>query len=182
MNNLKKYNNDLQQWKEQNAIPEDAEEPGEETPKQPDEDMMDYVLRIAKHRIEKAKWQTAPKLEDYINLKDCVNELERKCKVNKLMGWTIITSLGVFLIFIISVFFLKCSPTKKEERCSLQYNEAIQEGKKSFIVYVCTGGSSKKFHWVQDCRWLENCKGEIIPLTIDEAEQMNKTPCKTCCK
>ena len=60
-----KWNDDLKKWKERNAIPEDAQEPGEETPKQPDEDMMDYVMRIARHRIEKAKWQTAPKLEDY---------------------------------------------------------------------------------------------------------------------
>ena len=60
-----KWDQAMKKWKEQNAIPEDAEEPGEETPKQPDEDTMSYVMRTARHRIEKAKWKTAPRLEDF---------------------------------------------------------------------------------------------------------------------
>lgn len=72
----KKWETDMKKWKEQNAIPEDAEEPGEETPKKPDESMMDYVLRISRHRIEKAKWQTAPKLDDYLRQRSDKDMLE----------------------------------------------------------------------------------------------------------
>lgn len=71
-----KWQADMKKWREANAIPEDAQEPGEETPKQPDEDMMDYVLRIAKHRIDKATWKTAPRLEDYLQKREDKDTVE----------------------------------------------------------------------------------------------------------
>ncbi|MBR0166119.1 MAG: hypothetical protein IJQ13_04495 [Prevotella sp.] len=71
-----KWQADIKKWREANAIPEDAQEPGEETPKQPDEDMMDYVLRIAKHRIDKATWKTAPRLEDYLQKREDKDTVE----------------------------------------------------------------------------------------------------------
>lgn len=49
-------------------------------------------------------------------------------------------------------------------------------------VYVCTGGSSKKYHRTPDCKGLENCKSDIKKVDQQFAEQKGRTPCKKCYK
>lgn len=49
-------------------------------------------------------------------------------------------------------------------------------------VYVCTGGSSKKYHRTPDCRFLENCGKEIRMIDQRFAEEKGRTPCKRCYK
>lgn len=50
----------------------------------------------------------------------------------------------------------------------------------SSVVYMCTGGSSKKYHASKECRWLENCSGYIKEAVIEEAEKLGRKPCKSC--
>ena len=47
-------------------------------------------------------------------------------------------------------------------------------------VYVCTGGSSKRYHSSPDCRYLDNCKGEVREVDQQFAEEKGRTPCKAC--
>ena len=47
-------------------------------------------------------------------------------------------------------------------------------------VYICTGPYSKKYHKTEDCMWLENCSEDIERISIGEAEDMGRTPCKGC--
>ncbi|MBO4588406.1 MAG: hypothetical protein J5711_05840 [Bacteroidales bacterium] len=47
-------------------------------------------------------------------------------------------------------------------------------------VYVCTGSSSKRYHNNTQCRGLQNCKGEIRRVTLSQAKEANRTPCKLC--
>ena len=47
-------------------------------------------------------------------------------------------------------------------------------------VYICTGGSSKRYHDDRDCRGLGNCSGAIRSVSLDEAEGMGRTPCRIC--
>ena len=48
------------------------------------------------------------------------------------------------------------------------------------IVYICTGGSSERYHASDDCRGLCRCKGDIKGITVAEAQDMGRTPCKIC--
>ena len=48
------------------------------------------------------------------------------------------------------------------------------------IVYICTGKSSKRFHSKRSCRGLDACQGEIRAITLQQAKQLNRTPCKIC--
>ena len=50
------------------------------------------------------------------------------------------------------------------------------------IVYVCTGGYSKRYHSTPDCRYLDNCKGEVREVDQQFAEEKGRTPCKACYK
>ncbi len=47
-------------------------------------------------------------------------------------------------------------------------------------VAICTGSSATRYHVSARCRGLNSCKGEIITVTIKEAQKLNKTPCKVC--
>ena len=47
-------------------------------------------------------------------------------------------------------------------------------------VYICTGGSSRRYHRTPYCGGLNNCSREIIDITLEEAEKRGKTPCQRC--
>ncbi len=49
-------------------------------------------------------------------------------------------------------------------------------------VYVCTGGSSKRYHKTNTCNGLRGCRAEIVATTVAEAEKAGKTPCRMCYK
>ncbi len=55
----------MRKWKERNALPADADGPGEQPQFNQGESMLDYAKRVVAHNRAKALWQTAPKLEDY---------------------------------------------------------------------------------------------------------------------
>ena len=48
------------------------------------------------------------------------------------------------------------------------------------VVYVCDGLSAKRYHSVEDCYGLSRCSGTILEMTVEEAEDMGKTPCRLC--
>lgn len=48
------------------------------------------------------------------------------------------------------------------------------------VVYICTGSYSKRYHSTRSCKGLRNCGGSIKAISIEEAEQMGRTPCQLC--
>ncbi len=50
-------------------------------------------------------------------------------------------------------------------------------------VYVCIGGSSKRYHKSEMCKGLDNCQANIKKVTLSYAEDtLKRTPCKICYK
>ncbi len=47
-------------------------------------------------------------------------------------------------------------------------------------VYVCNGRYAKRFHNDENCKGLRNCRAGIRVMTIEEAEDLGKTPCGYC--
>jgi hypothetical protein len=47
-------------------------------------------------------------------------------------------------------------------------------------VYVCTGRYAKRFHCDEDCKGLRSCRGDIVVMSIEEAEDYGLTPCGYC--
>ena len=47
-------------------------------------------------------------------------------------------------------------------------------------VYICTGPQSKCYHKTNKCNGLKNCSKEIKQITLKEAEEMGRRPCKVC--
>ena len=177
MDEIQQYYKDLLEWKERNGLPADAEEPGAETPKRPDEDMMDYVMRIAKHRIEKEKWQEAPRLENYTTLDNCIIKLKNMHKANKRKNLLIVCFAALLLVLCGIIVYLVCF--KETNKINSLYSE---ETTNDSIVYICTSETAKKYHKYADCRWLEKCSAKIKEISIEKAEKQRKTPCKSCYK
>ena len=44
-------------------------------------------------------------------------------------------------------------------------------------VYICTGGSSTKYHYTSSCQGLSNCGSAIISTTISDAQSQGRTLC-----
>ena len=63
--------------------------------------------------------------------------------------------------------------------CKNCYGEMVSN---PTTVYVCTGGSSKKYHGLKDCRGLSSCHGSIVKMAVAKARQSGRTPCKLCIK
>lgn len=75
-------------------------------------------------------------------------------------------------IFIFSIIMLPLFNTS----CKSEQKDTTQ------LVYVCTGIYAKRYHATNQCRWLGSCKGEIVKMSKEEAEQKGLTPCKSCSK
>lgn len=63
--------------------------------------------------------------------------------------------------------------------CKNCYTEKKPAGSEDF---VCTGGSSKKYHSNKDCRGLGSCKSTPKKIKLSEAKKAGRTACKMCVK
>lgn len=53
-------------------------------------------------------------------------------------------------------------------------------GKRDATVYVCTGPMSHCYHTSRNCKGLERCSKTIEAVSITEAIQAGRRPCKWC--
>lgn len=77
------------------------------------------------------------------------------------------------LLLLVTITLVACGGSKDKER-----DKTAEKSEK--IVYICTGGSSERYHASDDCRGLCRCKGDIKGITMAEAQDMGRTPCKIC--
>lgn len=49
-------------------------------------------------------------------------------------------------------------------------------------VYVCSGPMAKRYHARRDCKGLRKCSRGVREITIYEAQEEGKTPCRWCVK
>lgn len=76
----------------------------------------------------------------------------------------------IIITLIVFIGFCSCASSNKQKKVKADEN----------CVYVCTGGHAKRYHSVADCQGLSKCSSEVIELTVAEAEDYEKTPCKMC--
>lgn len=81
--------------------------------------------------------------------------------------------LAVLSVVLLLVCFSSCGRGKNK-----QQKHAVDSG----IVYICSGPSAKRYHSVDDCIGLSRCSGEVLTITVYEAEDAGKTKCRMCVK
>lgn len=78
------------------------------------------------------------------------------------------------LLLLVTITLVACGGSKGKGKEKEEAN--------SNIVYICNGSYATKYHNNENCRGLRNCSGSIEEITIEEAEDMGRTPCKICCE
>lgn len=48
------------------------------------------------------------------------------------------------------------------------------------MVYICTGPKATTYHKTQKCRGLNKCSGRILKVTVKQAKEKHRKPCKIC--
>ena len=64
--------------------------------------------------------------------------------------------------------------------CSNAQAKEVATESDAKVVYICTGGSSTRYHSTKHCKGLGNCRGTIREVSEDQAKRMGRTPCKIC--
>ena len=47
-------------------------------------------------------------------------------------------------------------------------------------VYICTGSSATKYHAKATCRGMNNCRGKVVKISVEDAKGQGRTPCSIC--
>lgn len=86
------------------------------------------------------------------------------------------------LLFVSIILMVSCSSSSKKpfDVEPEKKESVVKSAGYSDNVYICTGGSSKRYHCDPDCKGLSRCSGEIEKISEEEAEDMGRTPCKIC--
>ena len=87
------------------------------------------------------------------------------------------------VISIVTAFFLgRLTSKTSDNKINGLYSSDTQtiNGSDRNNVYICTGINAKKYHSTPNCRWLDNCSGEIKEVSLFTAEAQGKSPCKGC--
>lgn len=85
------------------------------------------------------------------------------------------------VLFLLLLALLSCGGNKQDSPNDKKAYNILNELRYD-EVYVCKGKYSKRFHNDMDCKGLMNCRGGIEIMTIEEAEDLGKTPCGYCYK
>lgn len=91
-----------------------------------------------------------------------------------------------FIIFLIplsiaeSLLFYCTDKNASPEKKSNFMESSLDKDDDEEFVFICTGPSSKKYHIDNNCKWLGSCQGDIEEISLDDAEEMGREPCKAC--
>lgn len=87
--------------------------------------------------------------------------------------------LSIILLSAICLSSCGGSNERKESE-QVEQSEQIKQESPHDCVYVCTGCSAKRYHSVEFCEGLSSCGGDILEMSIDEAVNHGRTPCRMC--
>lgn len=92
-----------------------------------------------------------------------------------------ITLRNIIFILAISLVMASCGNGKQENRETSDGDDYYTAGRdRGGVVYVCGGISAKRYHLDENCKGLSRCSCEIQEMTVEEAKQMGRTPCRMC--
>lgn len=92
-----------------------------------------------------------------------------------------IQCIVLFLTILFPLTWMICEPSgKTNANTTISSIANFADDDDNEYVYICTGPYSKKYHKTEYCQWLGSCNEDIERVTLEEAEDMGRTPCKGC--
>lgn len=106
------------------------------------------------------------------------------CSRNRLkhIDWRFNLEYVLSLLLFLSPFLLiplACG-RQDEAHSKVRINDWDEVDDPGSSVYVCTGGSAKRYHLDKNCMGLSRCSGEVEGMSVSEATAAGKSPCKMC--
>ncbi len=137
----------------------------------------DFGIR-GKDAVSLSAFSPAPKNNPENVVKNATKKASQNHNNLKTLFFIFTALVGMGLAF----FFGRMTKVNSENQTNGLYSTDAKEtnSTEKGVVYICTGLNARKYHSSPDCRWLENCSGEIKEITIEEAQRQGKTPCKGC--
>ena len=87
------------------------------------------------------------------------------------------------VVLLLAIILMASCSSSSKKSADVEPEKKVSAAKSADSVgnvFVCTGGSSKRYHCDQYCKGLSRCSGEIEEVSEEEAEDMGRTPCKIC--
>lgn len=93
---------------------------------------------------------------------------------------------GLLLVAFSLCFTTSCNRHKSEHKPTKhELSEKARDAELSVAckyetVYVCVSPTARRYHLDPDCSGLSSCAHHVEEMTVAEAEEMGKTPCRRC--
>lgn len=91
-------------------------------------------------------------------------------------GWIL---FPVLCLLCLGIPIYSLLSDKKETEINGLYDSNT---KSTEYVYVCTGPKAKSYHKDENCMGLQSCSAEVEQVSIEEAKDEGRKPCRYCCK
>lgn len=105
-----------------------------------------------------------------------IRELAARC-FTRLVSFVILTS---YLCCVSCTHHKREHEPTKHELSEKARDEELSVACKYETVYVCVSPTARRYHSDPDCSGLSNCTHHVEEMTVAEAEEMGKTPCRRC--
>lgn len=92
------------------------------------------------------------------------------------IDWIVIT-VALIIFGLLLIYGLLASNNNKSQIKSLYQAPTLIEH-----VYICTGPQAKSYHKDNNCYGLQSCSDNIENISIDQAKDEGRKPCRYCCK
>lgn len=87
----------------------------------------------------------------------------------------------IIALFFVGTYYGIClSSIYTKDKLAKGAKTINEEKEKTEVVYICTSGTSKRYHSDRYCSGLGRCTGEIDEVSVGDAEDMGRTPCHIC--
>ena len=130
--------------------------------------IQDYIATYEAARVENNSV--------YITTIDNYKKLPKHIWPKIKSGWILFSVL--FLLYLgIPIYSLLSD--KKETEIDGLYDSNT---KSTEYVYICTGPQAKSYHKDTNCMGLQSCSAEVEQVSIEEAKDEGRKPCRYCCK
>lgn len=90
-------------------------------------------------------------------------------------------TIGTITTFALSAVILAFTGPLFEEDESTE-KSSISTALENYNVFVCTGPKSKSYHMDTNCYGLQSCSANIEEISVEEAKDEGRKPCRYCCK
>ena len=88
-------------------------------------------------------------------------------------------NVSIKLVFVVLLCMLvSCSDNSGSLPKTGQFYDPQEQ--RTGNVYICTGNNSYAYHSNRNCFGIKSCSKRIKKVTIEEAEELGRTPCHFC--